>query len=76
MHLCKETNVDVRIVSMRHDREVDDHMKSLDIPLHFTGRKQKRPFMSTEAWYPDIWIDDSPEFIVDWNLERLINGSE
>jgi hypothetical protein len=73
VHLCKVNNVDVRIVTMRHYSEIDDEMESFGIPIHFTGRKQKRPFMDKGLWYPDIWIDDSPEFIVDWDLERLIN---
>lgn len=67
--MCRRGDVDVRVVTMRRPAEVDDKMESFGIPIYFTSRQQKRPHMDKGLWYPDIWIDDSPEFIVDRDLE-------
>jgi hypothetical protein len=61
---------DVRVVTMRYEREVFDmkevmHRFAGDVfPIIFTGRQQKRPFCEKLGWVPDVWIDDCPEFIV------------
>jgi len=58
---------DVRIVTFRHYYMTDpalDYLAS-SIPVIFTGYQQKRTYCKNFGWLPDIWIDDSPEFIVE-----------
>ncbi|CAB5220539.1 hypothetical protein UFOVP247_1, partial [uncultured Caudovirales phage] len=38
---------------------------SQSIPVIFTEHQQKRAFTNKMGWIVDVWIDDSPEFIVD-----------
>ncbi len=57
---------DVRIVTFRKSTMTDpalDYIK-LKIPVIFTEYTQKRAFTNKMGWMVDIWIDDSPEFIV------------
>lgn len=76
VRLCRHNNVDVRIVTMRYRREVDsdnemgDFVFNTGIPVICTDREQKRAALHGNAWYPDIWIDDSPEYIVDWKSNK------
>jgi hypothetical protein len=35
------------------------------IPVIFTEYTQKRKFTNDIGWLVDVWIDDSPEFIVE-----------
>ena len=35
------------------------------IPVIYTEAQQKRRFCNAMQWFVDIWIDDTPEFIVD-----------
>lgn len=56
-------------VTMRFDRETSDMLTSygeLCDKIYFTGRHQKRRWLNHRNVFPDVWIDDSPEFIVDW----------
>jgi hypothetical protein len=39
----------------------------LKIPVIFTSFQQKRQFTDSIGWRPDIWIDDTPEYIVNWD---------
>ncbi len=60
---------DVRIVTMRSEDqigELHDEMEAMgvSIPIITTNMAQKRPFCEQLGWIPDVWIDDSPEFIV------------
>jgi hypothetical protein len=45
----------------------DHHLDQLSerIPVIYTEAQQKRQFCNAMGWFVDIWIDDSPEFIVD-----------
>ncbi len=51
---------------MRHEFEHVDMCEILKnrVKIVFTCRKQKREFLQSLGIYPDIWIDDMPEFIV------------
>ncbi len=66
---CKMRGHIVMFVTMRYPTEVDDiegYANRLDIPVIYTSRKQKRGYCSlVHNFFPDVWIDDSPEFIVD-----------
>lgn len=64
---AKSRGHEVRFVTMRHEQEgadVEEAAEFLGIDIIYTGRKQKRPFCAALNFFPDVWIDDSPEFIV------------
>jgi hypothetical protein len=73
VELCKLKNVDVRIVTMRHEREIDDAMREFNIPIICTARMQKRTHCRDIEWFADIWIDDAPEFIVDLDFRLFVD---
>jgi len=70
--LAKKYGVDIRIVTLRYDRQIDDEMRSFDIPIICTNQLQKREHCRAIEWHADIWIDDSPEFIVDENIGEYL----
>lgn len=57
---------DVRIVTYRYSRQNDPRLDrlALKIPVIYTEFMQKRPYTQGLGWLVDVWIDDSPEFIV------------
>jgi hydroxymethylpyrimidine pyrophosphatase-like HAD family hydrolase len=64
--IAKERGHDVRIVTFRMRRMTDpalDYLATI-IPVIFTEYTKKRKFTNSIGWMVDIWIDDSPEFIV------------
>lgn len=65
---------DVRIVTFRTEAMNDAALTWMSsiIPVIFTAGYQKRSFCANLGWFPDIWIDDSPEFIVDRDDAALI----
>ena len=58
---------DIRIVTFRKKTMTDPALGQLStlIPIIYTGFEQKRSFCNKEGFIVDVWIDDSPEFIVD-----------
>lgn len=65
---AKERGHDVRFVTMRYPTEGEDIEAYADrscIPIIYTSRAQKRAFCAAQDFRPHVWIDDSPEFIVD-----------
>lgn len=69
IRLALERHHDIRIVTMRYERELDDireFLKRHDVFINIiaTGREQKRPFCEELGWIPSVWIDDTPEYIV------------
>ena len=52
--------------TMRHEHEHVDMCDVLKdrVRIVFTGRQQKREYLESIGLYPDVWIDDMPEFIV------------
>lgn len=74
VQMCKESGHDVRIVTMRYEREIDEEMRAFEIPIICTAREQKRTFLRELGWLADIWIDDTPEFIVDRDVENFLVG--
>lgn len=58
---------DIRIVTFRHSTMTDPMLDRLGqrIPVIYTEAQQKRRFCNAMQWFVDIWIDDTPEFIVD-----------
>jgi hypothetical protein len=59
---------------MRYPREIDDDMRSFDIQIYCTSRRFKREYMNNKPWQPDIWIDDTPDFIVGklWMVDKEV----
>lgn len=57
---------EIRIVTFRHWYMTDAALEYLSqkIRVMFTDATQKRNYCNRIGWLPDIWIDDSPEFIV------------
>jgi hypothetical protein len=57
---------DIRIVTFRKRIMTDPALDylALTIPVIYTEYTQKRAFTNKMDWIVDVWIDDSPEFIV------------
>lgn len=55
---------DIRIVTFRKSTMRDDALDKINIPVIYTEYTQKRAFTNKMGWIVDVWIDDSPEFIV------------
>lgn len=63
---------EVRIVTFRPEAgvpEIEHTLRHLHIfiPVIATNYIQKRSACNALGWLPDVWIDDSPEFIVENN---------
>lgn len=52
---------EVVCVTMRHEHEPTDAMR---IPVIYTSRKAKVPFMTERGDFVDIWIDDRPHWLL------------
>jgi hypothetical protein len=67
---------DIRICTMRSEAMKDEWLKVVEetIPVLCTNRQQKREFCDNLGWHPDIWIDDSPEFIVRRDVETYLKA--
>lgn len=63
---AKTRNHDVRIVTFRKSSMTEPALDYLlqKIPVIYTEFTQKRSFTNRMGWMVDVWIDDSPEFIV------------
>lgn len=63
---AKERGHDIRIVTFRKSTMTDPALDYLarSIPVIFTEYIQKRAFCNHVGFMVDVWIDDSPEFIV------------
>lgn len=61
---AKNRGHDVRIVTFRKSSMTDPALDNIGIPVIYTEFTQKRKFTSKMGWLVDVWIDDSPEFIV------------
>jgi hypothetical protein len=55
---------DIRVVTFRKKNMTDPALDNIGIPVIYTGFNQKREFTDDMGWNVDVWIDDSPEFIV------------
>ena len=62
---------DIRIVTFRKSTMTDSALDWLakQIPVIFTEYQQKRSFCDKYGFLVDVWIDDSPEFIVEHRLD-------
>lgn len=63
---AKERGHDIRIVTFRKSTMTDPALDYLarSIPVIFTEYTQKREWCNRVGFIVDVWIDDSPEFIV------------
>ena len=67
IEMAKERGHDIRIVTFRKRTMTHpalDYMSQM-IPVIYTEYIQKRKYTNDIGWNVDIWIDDSPEYIVD-----------
>ena len=66
--MAKDHAYDIRIVTFRKSTMTDPALDWIAvekrIPIIFTEYIGKRAYCRYIGWEPDIWIDDSPEFIV------------
>jgi hypothetical protein len=64
--MVKDRGHDIRIVTFRKSTMRDPALDWLSqyIPVIYTEYTQKRQFTNKMGWMVDVWIDDSPEFIV------------
>jgi hypothetical protein len=71
---CVAQGHDVRIVTMRKPYMEDDGLRKISklIPVIYTSNAQKREYCVSIGWYPQIWIDDSPEFIVARDVHKYL----
>jgi len=63
---AKELGYKVIGCTMRRESEIDEGVQQLqDLvdKLYFTNRKAKKSYLSALRIYPQIWIDDMPEWI-------------
>lgn len=63
---AKELGYKVIACTMRYENEIDDGLQQLaDIvdELYFSSRKAKQKYLADLQIYPQIWIDDMPEWI-------------
>lgn len=65
---AKLKNHEVICITMRYNigAESEDVMNSIGkiCSVFFSGRKAKREYINTMNIFPDIWIDDSPHWIL------------
>jgi hypothetical protein len=57
---------DIRIVTFRKTTMRDPVLDALSrkMPVIYTGYQQKRPYCNAHDFVVDVWIDDTPDFIV------------
>lgn len=57
----------VILVTMRYPEEVDEGLLAVMDKVketYFTGRQAKLPFLALKGLKPDLWIDDSPFWLL------------
>lgn len=59
-------NFKVVLCTMRHEYEKTEQLKMLEnmIPVYYSGRKAKKPFLESLGLHVQVWIDDRPDFIL------------
>lgn len=67
---CRGHGHEVRIVTARTEAMIDF---DVGLPIIACGFVPKRTFCNQLGWFPDIWIDDQPEFIVESLYEIFPN---
>lgn len=66
---ARKSHHEVKIVTFRHPQHCDDiylelKNRKISVDVIATGHISKRAICATKNWLPDVWIDDSPEYIV------------
>jgi hypothetical protein len=67
LHNAKERSHRVFCVTMRYKHEGDEVIATLGNrveAVYFTGRRGKKKFMYEQGHHIDIWIDDTPAWIL------------
>lgn len=65
---CQKRGYEVILCTMRYEREEDDGLRYLkkkyNIPIYYSGRQAKQKYLAERMIFPNIWIDDNPEWII------------
>ena len=71
----KDKGHDIRIVTLRKPEMEDEPLKWIKqfIPVIYTSSQQKREYCVSIDFHPQIWIDDSPEFIVSRDVAKYLD---
>ena len=67
IQLAKSRGHSVICATMRHEhegQEIKDILGGVCEKIIFTGRKAKMQHVQEQGFYPSIWIDDSPHWIL------------
>ncbi|SRR5258706_13611281 len=73
--VCKDFGHDIRIVTLRKPEMNNDMLDALGtdfIPVLYTSNVPKRIYCDSIDWQPQIWIDDTPEFIVRPDFHKFV----
>lgn len=65
--IMKSRGHEVLGVTMRHPAEasgMDSRYDEACTSLHFTGRKGKRAWLLEKGVEVDVWVDDTPEYLL------------
>jgi len=63
---CHERGHDIRIVTFRYENFVNTDLERAigdKIPVIYCNANKKRGHCASIGFFPDVWIDDTPEFI-------------
>lgn len=66
IELFKNAGHEVICTTMRYEYEVTDMLIKLQpkvSEIYFTGRKAKLPYLQQLGIFPDLWIEDNPEWL-------------
>ncbi len=63
---AQERGHTVMIATMRFEHEIEDIRSTMpdSLDIMCTGRQAKQKYLSDHDIYPDIWIDDSPYWLL------------
>lgn len=66
INLMKAHGHTVICVTMRHSSEGAEVVRDLaeHVEIYFTGRKAKREYMYSKGISIDVWVDDSPQWVL------------
>ncbi len=62
-----------RVAAGLMGREVLEATRALALPVVFAGSQWKRDAARDRGWLPDVWIDDSPEYV---GIQNALVGGE
>jgi hypothetical protein len=67
IELAKQAGHTIYCVTMRYVHEgepIEAQLRGKVDGIFYTGRQAKRSYMSAQGHWIDVWIDDTPDFIL------------